>query len=138
MAPRTKPKRERQRHYFREWRQKKYPLQADAEEALQWSQSKISRLEKGETPYNQDDLEAAAELFGCTPSDIISRDPDQAISGQSAVLALLRQIKDLPEESLIPIYGVIEGFIKRGAGSQTQIPAHDQSAPASRRRATAP
>lgn len=42
---------------------------------LSWSQSKISRLESGVTPFNQDDMVAAAEAYGCTPLALITIDP---------------------------------------------------------------
>jgi len=76
MAPKPKPERQRAKHYFKEWRVMLYPNQTDAEEKLGWSQSKVSRLESGATPYNQDDLEHAAEVFGCSPIDLISWPPN--------------------------------------------------------------
>ena len=42
---------------------------------LGWSQSKISRLESGNTPYNQDDLSAAAKAYNCTETDLIQVNP---------------------------------------------------------------
>lgn len=42
---------------------------------LGWSQSKISRIEAGQTPYNQDDLEAAAEAYSCEVSHLLTVDP---------------------------------------------------------------
>lgn len=80
MPPVQKPKRDRMKHYFREWREKRALTQDQAMEILGWSQSKISRLESGVTPYNQDDLEAAAEAYGCRIIDLIicsSNDEDE-------------------------------------------------------------
>jgi len=77
-----------------------FPNQMDAMEALGWSQSKISRLENGDTPYNQDDLEFAAEVFGCSPADLITRPPGDAdrtpeIQLRSALLAFGVDAEDL-------------------------------------------
>lgn len=90
MAPVPKPKRERTKHFFREWREKCGLTQEQAIGRLGWSQSKISRLEAGETPYNQDDLEAAAVAYDCSTTALISIDPTK----EGEVIDLLRLIKD--------------------------------------------
>jgi transcriptional regulator with XRE-family HTH domain len=70
-----KPKRTRLRHYFKEWRKFRKIGQSKAIELLGWSPSKISRIETGQTPYNQDDLEIAAEIFECEPASILTVNP---------------------------------------------------------------
>jgi transcriptional regulator with XRE-family HTH domain len=75
MASIKKPKRTRQKHFFKEWRKFRKIGQAKAIELLGWSPSKISRIETGVTPYNQDDLETAAEIFKCEPKDILTVNP---------------------------------------------------------------
>lgn len=42
---------------------------------LHISQPQLGRIEKGEQPYNQDLLEALAEIYGCTVADLLMRDP---------------------------------------------------------------
>lgn len=44
-------------------------------ERLGWSQSKISRIESGRTPYNEDDLAAAANAYQTTPTALIEVNP---------------------------------------------------------------
>jgi DNA-binding Xre family transcriptional regulator len=39
------------------------------------SEGQISRIERCETPYHQDILEAIATVLQCEPADLISRDP---------------------------------------------------------------
>jgi transcriptional regulator with XRE-family HTH domain len=63
MAPVPKPKRKRTKHYFREWRIYRKITQEQAIGRLGWSQSKLSRIESGKTPYNEDDLADAAEAY---------------------------------------------------------------------------
>lgn len=75
MPPVPKPKRQRTKHYFREWREKNKMTQEQAIGRLGWSQSKLSRIESGKIPYNQDDLEAAAEAYDCNPSDLLTVNP---------------------------------------------------------------
>lgn len=69
-------KRIRQPHFFGAWRKKRDLTQEDVETTLGWSQSKASRLEKAETPFSQDDLEAAAELYKCDVVDLLKTDPN--------------------------------------------------------------
>lgn len=75
MPPIPKPKRARTKHYFAEWRRHRGLNQDQAAGRLGWSQSKISRLENGETPYDQDDLENGAHAYSCSPSDLLSVNP---------------------------------------------------------------
>lgn len=85
----------RKKTFLREWRKLKpgRTLEAVAEE-LHISQPQLGRIEKGQQPYNQDLLEALADLYGCTVADLLMRDPtdkdaiwsvwDQAKPGQRA------------------------------------------------------
>jgi len=54
------------RHYLREWREHLGITQERAMERLEWSQSKISRVESGVSPLTLDDLHAAADAYGRT------------------------------------------------------------------------
>lgn len=99
MAPVPKPKRERTKHFFKEWREKCGLTQEQAIGRLGWSQSKISRLESGDTPYNQDDLEAAAEAYGCSTTDLIGVDPTK----EGEVIDLLRLINDQNRDQAIRV-----------------------------------
>jgi len=137
MAPKSKPKRVRARHFVREWREKLYPNQTDAEEALGWSQSKVSRLESGRTPYNQDDLEHAAEVFGCSPSDLLSGPPGQASDARlrSALIAY-----GVDRDSIDSAMRAIIGFVDDDADDEQPQPSRPRgrSAPASRRHESEP
>lgn len=136
MAPRQKPARKRRRHFFREWREKRFPNQSAAEEALGWSQSKVSRLEGGATPYNQDDLEHAAEIYGCTPADLISRAPDQAPPSQEDQLRASLIAYGVDGSDLDQVVDIIDTFSTGGKPEETPSPAY---APlASRRRVKEP
>jgi len=138
MAPRPKPKRERGRHYFRAWRLKIFPNQADAEAALGWSQSKISRLENGETPYDQDDLEVAAEKFGCSPADLITRPPGENDRSPENQLRLAMLAFGVDADDLDQVVKLIRTYVAGSDAPQEQSPLPDQSQPAIRRRAKQP
>lgn len=99
MAPVPKPKRERTKHFFKEWREYRELTQEQAIGRLGWSQSKISRMEAGETPYNQDDLEAAADAYRCSTTDLISVDPRK----EGEVIDLLRLIDEKNRDQAIRV-----------------------------------
>ena len=100
MAPVPKPKRDRTKHYFREWREKAGLTQEQAIGRLEWSQSKLSRIESGVTPYNQDDLEAAAVAYSCSPSDLINVNPLK--EGEVVdMLALLRSADSTTRDGIL-------------------------------------
>lgn len=106
MAPIPKPKRERTKHFLREWREYRQLTQEQAIGRLNWSQSKISRLESGLTPYNQDDLEAAGEAYDCTPWELLSVNPLKA----GDVIDIMSLLKDRDPDL---VRRVIEALPKR-------------------------
>ncbi len=53
------------------------------------SEGQLSRIERGETPYSQDILEAVALALRCEPADLIMRDP----STSDAIWSLLDALK---------------------------------------------
>jgi len=71
-------KKPRQRTFLREWRKAKpgRTLEQVAAE-LHMSQPQLGRIERGDSPYNQDLLEALAELYGCSVADLLMRDPSE-------------------------------------------------------------
>lgn len=75
MAPVNKPKRKRQKHFFKEWREKLDITQETAINRLSWTQSKLSRIENGKTPYDQDDLEMLEEAYGISKESLLSVNP---------------------------------------------------------------
>lgn len=90
-----KPRRARTKHYFAEWREYRGITQEQAIERLGWSQSKLSRIENGRTPYNQDDLYAAAEAYNTTPTALIEVNPLK----EGEVIDLVRMIHEATPEA---------------------------------------
>lgn len=62
------------RHFIREWRKFRGLSQVKLSEKAEVTQSMISRVESGQ-PYDQEFLERVALALGCTPPDLIVRDP---------------------------------------------------------------
>jgi transcriptional regulator with XRE-family HTH domain len=68
------PKRPRRRTFLRQWRDKAGLNQEQAADRIGLTQSQLSRIESGRSPYNQDFLERAAEAYQCEPADLLMRD----------------------------------------------------------------
>lgn len=96
MPPVPKQKRDRQRHFLKEWRKVRGLTQEQLAERLGTSRSNYGRIEKREVPYNQDILEAAAEALGggLTAADLLDRNPLD--DGEREAWRLLKEMK--PEQ----------------------------------------
>lgn len=101
-------KNQRKKHYLREWRKLKPGRTLDmVAEELHMSQPQLSRIERGESPYNQDLLDALAELYGTTPASLIMRDPTK----DDALWSLFDSI---PVDKRETIKGVVEAILRTG------------------------
>jgi transcriptional regulator with XRE-family HTH domain len=110
MAPIKRPTRIRSKTYLREWRKYRRLSQAKVGALIGWDHSSIQRLETGQTPYNQDNLEMLAQVYMCEPIDLIARDPNADGEGNALVAqinrapaSVQRQIKALIAVLLKPI-----------------------------------
>jgi transcriptional regulator with XRE-family HTH domain len=65
----------RRPHYLREWRRYRKLSLATVAERIGITHGTLSRIERGEYPYNQRHLEALAEVFETDPASLIGRDP---------------------------------------------------------------
>ena len=103
-----KPKRHRQKHFFREWREHCELSQDRAVERLGWSKSKLSRIENGLTPFNEDDLYTAAEAYATTPELLLTVNPLK----DGEVIDLMRILKGADDDQR----ALISDLAKRIAG----------------------
>ena len=65
----------RQKTFLREWRKESGKTLVAVAEHLHMSHSQLSRIERGDQPYNQELLEALADLYMCDVVDLLIRDP---------------------------------------------------------------
>lgn len=81
----------RRKTYLRQWRKMKpgRTLEQVAAE-LHMTQPQLGRIERGEQPYNQDLLEALAEIYGCEPDELIWRDPTK----EGDVVDMVKRLDD--------------------------------------------
>jgi transcriptional regulator with XRE-family HTH domain len=82
MSPQGRSRADRVPHYMRQWRKAAgltIREMADKMNELRGyeviNQPHLSRIETGSREYRQDILEAFAEVVGCTPADLLGRQP---------------------------------------------------------------
>jgi transcriptional regulator with XRE-family HTH domain len=89
------------RHFLREWRKHSGKTLEMVAELLHMSHSQLSRIERGQQPYNQELLEKLADLYMCDVVDLLIRDPSDPEGmwtiWQNAKPGERRQIRDLAE-----------------------------------------
>lgn len=61
--------------FLRQWRKQSGKTLEQVAEHLHMSHSQLSRIERGQQPYNQELLEALADLYMCDVVDLLIRDP---------------------------------------------------------------
>lgn len=69
--------RQLRKHYLKEWREHLAITQDRAMDGLDWSQSKISRIENMKVPLTVDDLYAAANYYGRSAWELLNMDPSK-------------------------------------------------------------
>jgi transcriptional regulator with XRE-family HTH domain len=103
--PRANPKPKRRETFIKAWRKfrglsliaavERLALETD----IELSDSQLSRIERGEQPYNQDLLEALAVTYRCDPQDLIMRDP----SSPEAIWSIWEQLAQPERNQLVEI-----------------------------------
>jgi transcriptional regulator with XRE-family HTH domain len=63
------------RHFLRAWRKHRNKTLEQVADELHMSHSQLSRIETFKQPYNQELLEALADLYACDVVDLLIRDP---------------------------------------------------------------
>lgn len=89
------------RHFLRSWRKHRSKTLEQVADHLHMSHSQLSRIETFKQPYNQELLEALAELYMCDVVDLLVRDPSEAEGiwtiWEHAKPAERKQIRDVAE-----------------------------------------
>jgi len=98
----------------------------------------MSRLENGLTPYDQDDLEMAADLYKCTITDLLTRPPEEAPKTPEMQLRAAMLSYGVDSEDLGRAVSAVKVFVDDPDEQSSQDPLDDQSAPSSGRRAKEP
>ncbi len=110
MPRQAKPKPILRRTFLRQWREYRNLTQDQAVERLGIDRSQLSRIENGQSPYNQAFLEAAAMAYRCEPSDLLMRNPKD----KSAIWTLIDAVRDTSPATQKQIQAIVETIIKTG------------------------
>jgi transcriptional regulator with XRE-family HTH domain len=105
MAPVKKNRPKLRRTFLRQWREFRGLNQEQAGERLDMDRSNLSRVERGEVPYSQGLLEAAAEAYDCEPWDLLNVNPLK----EGDVVDLTVMLKSAPTELRAEIIGFAKG-----------------------------
>lgn len=99
----------RRRTFLRQWREHAGLTQEQASDRIGITQGQLSRIERGDTPYNQDFLERAADAYRCDPADLLMRDPTQ----KDAMWSIVDQLKVATPEQREDVRRVADALIRK-------------------------
>jgi len=106
MTPDRQAKAQRRaKTFIRAWRKHRDMNLEQAVERLElevgypYSLAQLSRVERGETGYSQDLLEALATIYRCEPADLIMRDP----AASEAIWSIWDQLQPVQRLQLVEI-----------------------------------
>lgn len=95
----------RAKTFIRTWRKHRDLSLEQAVERLEleanfpYSVAQLSRVERGETGYQQDLLEALATIYRCEPGDLLMRDP----TASEAIWSIWDQLQPAQRAALVEI-----------------------------------
>lgn len=112
MAPVKKTLRPLGTHFLKEWREHFNLGQEELAERINLSRTTISKIETKDSPYSQRILEAAAEVYKCSPAQLLMQDPNRADS----FVPLFERAEKLAGAERVHVMGVIEAALRRPAG----------------------
>lgn len=110
MPPVSKKPRARQKTFFRQWRDFRGLSQEEVADRCEIDRSTVSRVERGENPYDQDFLERFALAVGCDPQDLISIDPLKS----DAPRLIYSHVRKATHEKQQEILRIVEALLKAG------------------------
>lgn len=108
MAAVRKPKQKLRRTFLREWRMYRNLNQEQAADRLNMDRSNLSRVERGEVPYSQALLEAAAVAYNCEPWDLLNVNPLK----EGEVVDFMAIMKQASPEERAEILGYARGRLR--------------------------
>lgn len=111
IVPVPKPKAKRRPTFIRAWRKHRHLTLENLAERVGITHASLSRIERGEQPYNQDLLDLLAEALMCDPADLLVRDP----SDPEGIWSLWERAKPGEREQAIRLLQVIIGGQRNAA-----------------------
>lgn len=96
--------------FIRAWRKFRDLTQVEAADRIEIKQGTLSKIERGDLPYNQDFLERAALAYGCDVSDLLENDPLRPDPPKLVWDRLKAAPRDVQETAL----AIIDALLKAG------------------------
>ena len=93
--------------FLKEWRHYRGLTQDQLSERIGVDKGYYSKMEGGKRRYNQDVLEALADVLDCHPGEILMRDPSKPRSEADQALISLSQ---LSPEDIARVRKILEAF----------------------------
>lgn len=103
--PVPKPKARRRPTFIRAWRKHRGLTLEVLAERIGTTHASLSRVERGEQPYNQDLLDLLAGELRCEPADLLMRDP----TDPEGLWSIWDQVKPAQRRQAIELLRVIIG-----------------------------
>lgn len=106
----------RRRTFLREWRKFNHLSQHAAcdrfeDEGFDITQGTLSKIERGELPYNQDLLEQAEKVYHCTVAALLTVNP---LGKADPLPKALSDLEDMPTEIRRQVANVIAAMLSKG------------------------
>lgn len=105
--------------YLRQWRHYSRLTLEEAAYRAGLSHSQLSRIERGQSNYTRSTLEALADAYGCSPSDLIGQDPSNKVPTEGKLdekhhyLAEWRRHRRLTQADVLEATGLHQGLLSR-------------------------
>lgn len=112
MAKRGHPKHVRRPTYIKAWRKargltlEKLSERLLVEREVEITDGQLSRIERGESPYSQDLLEAVADVLRCEPAHLLNVDPG---AGGNVMYSIWETLSPTQRKQATAMLRVIQG-----------------------------
>lgn len=127
VASAKKPRVKNARHFIKEWRKYRRLTQEVLAEKAGMTAGAISQLESGIINYTQPSLEALANALGCTPADLLGREPGtETKRTPDELLHEALVASGLTDHWIDLAFGAIDG-LKTAMGKQSPSASDDRS-----------
>jgi transcriptional regulator with XRE-family HTH domain len=102
----VKHKAPRRRTFLREWRAHRGKTLVQVAEEIGMTHGQLSRIERGDQPYNQFLLETLAEIYACEPVDLMIRNPLDS----AAIWSIWDQAQAGERQQIVKLAETVIGF----------------------------
>lgn len=116
MSKRGHPKHNRRPTFIKAWRKargltlERLSEQLLLEREVEITDGQLSRIERGESPYSQDLLEAIAEVLRCEPAHLLNVNPSD---GENAMYSIWETLTPVQRKQAAAMLHVIKGDLDK-------------------------